>query len=95
MNWLSSNHPMEDAYSLHSTPSGAVIIGVYDGHGGRECGDIVSRYLPHYIDYHVQERLKGAGRRQRKDVITRGIKSAFVALDQDLLKGMSITINIC
>ena len=57
LNSLRSNNPIEDSHSESSIKRGTkgadsepgVLFGVYDGHGGAACGQVVAKRLPHYV----------------------------------------------
>ena len=65
---------MEDSHSMTVLPSGILIYGVYDGHGGEEVAEFVSRYLPQ-----VFKDLK-------QDFTNDEIKNGFIELDKMLIK---------
>jgi len=53
-NQLSSNHPIEDRLRVsrvHASPhvSDSLLVGVFDGHGGGACAELISNRLFHYI----------------------------------------------
>lgn len=55
-NQLASNHPIEDRLRVSRVPpsdelktSETLMMGVFDGHGGGTCADVVSRRLFHYV----------------------------------------------
>lgn len=53
-NQLASNHPIEDrvrvsTVQLSDSTSKSMMCGVFDGHGGGSCADVISRRLFHYI----------------------------------------------
>jgi len=49
-NTLQSNNPIEDSHAeaLLNT-SGGLLFGIFDGHGGAACGQVVAKRLFHYI----------------------------------------------
>jgi len=50
MNTLQSNSPIEDAHSEAHLKSGSgMLFGIFDGHGGAACGQVVAKRLLHYI----------------------------------------------
>ncbi|XP_003396274.1 pyruvate dehydrogenase [acetyl-transferring]-phosphatase 1, mitochondrial [Bombus affinis] len=49
-NQLASNNPMEDTRSeAQCLLTKGILLGVFDGHGGRTCAQIISKRLFHYI----------------------------------------------
>ena len=49
MNTLRSNNPIEDAHSEALLWNGGYLFGIYDGHGGAACGQVVAKRLLNYI----------------------------------------------
>merc|ERR1719154_85320 len=50
MNTLQSNNPIEDAHSEGVVTVGdGLLFGIFDGHGGAACGQVVAKRLLHYI----------------------------------------------
>lgn len=50
MNTLQSNNPIEDSHSEGLlTSSGGLLFGIFDGHGGAACGQVVAKRLLSYI----------------------------------------------
>jgi len=50
MNSLRSNNPVEDAHAeARLTADGGYLFGIYDGHGGAACGQVVAKRLLNYI----------------------------------------------
>lgn len=72
---------MEDSHSMTVLPSGILIYGVYDGHGGEEVAEFVSRYLPQ-----VFKDLK-------QDFTNDEIKNGFIELDKMLIKNGNEILN--
>ncbi|KAJ3348925.1 [Pyruvate dehydrogenase [acetyl-transferring]]-phosphatase 1, mitochondrial [Kappamyces sp. JEL0680] len=83
LNSLASNDPIEDRHSQHESDQG-VIVGIYDGHGGFQCADVVSKLLVSYVAREINTN-GGAG--AGKSAITSALKNAFVALDKDITTG--------
>jgi len=48
-NTLQSNDPIEDSYASALTVGGGYLFGIFDGHGGAACGQVVAKRLLHYI----------------------------------------------
>jgi len=64
------------------------LFGVYDGHVGPECGDVLRTFLPKYISYHLSQKSSDGvfkntakGSNLFKDIL----KQSFVAMDNDLI----------
>jgi len=49
MNTLQSNNPIEDSHAEALTVGGGLLFGIFDGHGGAACGQVVAKRLLHYI----------------------------------------------
>lgn len=49
MNTLRSNNPIEDAHSEALLWNGGYLFGIYDGHGGAACGQVVAKRLLNYV----------------------------------------------
>jgi len=50
MNTLQSNNPIEDSHSEAILKVGeGMLFGIFDGHGGAACGQVVAKRLLHYI----------------------------------------------
>jgi len=50
MNTLQSNNPIEDSHSEAILTIGeGMLFGIFDGHGGAACGQVVAKRLLHYI----------------------------------------------
>jgi len=50
MNTLQSNNPIEDSHSEAVLTVGeGMLFGIFDGHGGAACGQVVAKRLLHYI----------------------------------------------
>jgi pyruvate dehydrogenase phosphatase len=79
-----SNEPFEDrhsemAFKIPLKGSDVYMFGVYDGHSGYHCADLIKELLPQYI----ATRLLKLG---SQGDIAKVIEDAFVTLDDDLLK---------
>ena len=65
-------------------------FGVYDGHGGKHVGDVVSKHCSHSLTHHItntEEFLSGqssvtAGEQRR--LVTEGIRKGFLSCDEEL-----------
>ncbi|KAK9763924.1 hypothetical protein K7432_008994 [Basidiobolus ranarum] len=49
INHIASNQPSEDQHCFHLEHPNSLLFGVFDGHGGPECGQLVRDLLPHKI----------------------------------------------
>jgi pyruvate dehydrogenase phosphatase len=49
MNTLRSNNPTEDAHTEARLSNGGYLFGIYDGHGGAACGQVVAKRLLQYV----------------------------------------------
>jgi hypothetical protein len=92
LNSIPSNNPMEDYHSQHCTKYG-MVYGVFDGHGGPECGAIVSKLLASYIDHQLcKVPVSAETGLPAKENVIKGIKQAFLDLDKDICLG-SLSID--
>ena len=48
-NTLASNNPIEDSHAEALLPDGSLLFGIFDGHGGAACSQVVSKRLFKYI----------------------------------------------
>ena len=50
-NTLQSNNPIEDSHAeaMLTTDNNGLLFGIFDGHGGAACGQVVAKRLFHYI----------------------------------------------
>ncbi|KAJ1566761.1 hypothetical protein HK405_008504 [Cladochytrium tenue] len=93
-NEVASNDPIEDRHCQKLTKHG-LLFGIFDGHGGHECADVVSKVLPAYLakeldqlpapppaaDPSTAEDEQSHARAVR---VRTAIENAFVKLDQDI-----------
>ncbi|KAI8894434.1 phosphatase 2C-like domain-containing protein [Globomyces pollinis-pini] len=86
-NSLPSNNPMEDYHSEHIFNDG-ILLGIYDGHGGAECGKLVMDYMATYVSHHISKPIPNGVK--KADHIKKAMKDAFIELDKDKING-SIT----
>ncbi|KAJ1330453.1 hypothetical protein BSLG_009371 [Batrachochytrium salamandrivorans] len=95
-NSVASNTPIEDYYA-HAKFGNGILLGMFDGHGGPECGRIVSKYLLSYIakaitDLNLKKQEPGMERTaDHHRAIKHAIKTAFVRLDTDIINGAFTT----
>jgi pyruvate dehydrogenase phosphatase len=87
-NSVASNNPIEDYHCEHSTPTGT-IIGVFDGHGGRECAVLAQKHLASYISDRLS--LPQLPSMTRSEHVTSALRQAFVQLDTDILNGVVVS----
>ncbi|KAJ8329765.1 hypothetical protein O5D80_001964 [Batrachochytrium dendrobatidis] len=95
-NSVASNQPIEDYYA-HVKFGNGVLLGMFDGHGGPECGKIVQKYLLAYVAQSITE----LGLPSKPDLpesspdrhrlIKKALKSAFTRLDADITQGAFTT----
>ncbi|KAJ1344715.1 hypothetical protein BSLG_000238 [Batrachochytrium salamandrivorans] len=94
-NSVASNTPIEDYYAHAKFET--VSTRMFDGHGGPECGRIVSKYLLSYIakaitDLNLKKQEPGMERTaDHHRAIKHAIKTAFVRLDTDIINGAFTT----
>ncbi|KAJ3112931.1 hypothetical protein HDU96_003999 [Phlyctochytrium bullatum] len=87
-NSVNSNEPCEDQITQHGF-QGRLIFSVFDGHGGPECGRVVAKYLPSYIETAISklpQNVEGSST-QRKTLVEGALKDAFKQLDRDIING--------
>ncbi|KAJ3108564.1 hypothetical protein HDU97_000846 [Phlyctochytrium planicorne] len=87
---VASNDPTEDAHCQVSLGHGRLMFGVFDGHNGPECAQILSVLLPSYISHAlslIPPRSDSGDNASRQLMIERAIKSAFCRLDDDITNG--------
>ncbi|KAI9243405.1 phosphatase 2C-like domain-containing protein [Phascolomyces articulosus] len=75
-NRMASNKPVEDNYSINTIDNNKLIAGVYDGHIGPFCSELIREQLPIY----VARNLKESEVQKTED----NISDAFEMLDQDI-----------
>ncbi|KAJ3218836.1 hypothetical protein HK099_004912 [Clydaea vesicula] len=85
-NTVNSNDPCEDRY-CESYYKDNLILGIFDGHGGYQCSEVVSKNLPLYIAKELETIKNTKENKNRKDAVTKALKNAFLNLDHDLLIG--------
>ena len=84
-NSVASNNPIEDYHAEHNLSNGS-LIAVFDGHGGTECAELVSKQLASYVQHAISTIPESSGD-ERKEAIKVALKKAFLQLDQDILQG--------
>ncbi|KAI8148413.1 phosphatase 2C-like domain-containing protein [Fennellomyces sp. T-0311] len=72
---MASNKPVEDNYSINTINGSKLIAGVYDGHIGPNCSELIKTQLPIYVARQLQE-----SQARPEDAIS----TAFETLDQDI-----------
>ncbi|KAJ3197355.1 hypothetical protein HK101_004231 [Irineochytrium annulatum] len=87
---VNSNDPIEDYHSENRFKT-AAIFGVFDGHGGPDCGAVISTHLPSYVA-HAMSKLPppkfdrdGLMTTDHKRLIATTLKEAFKRLDADVV----------
>ncbi|KAI9488052.1 phosphatase 2C-like domain-containing protein [Zychaea mexicana] len=75
-NRMASNKPVEDNYSINTIDGEKLIAGVYDGHIGPSCSELIKKQLPIYVARQLKE---SHGQR-----VENTISTAFETLDQDI-----------
>lgn len=83
LNSVASNSPGEDCHSENEFDKG-LILGIYDGHGGGECADLISKLLASYV---AEKLAKPKANSSEKENVTEALKSAFLQLDNDITQG--------
>lgn len=99
---LPSNNPCEDRYSHHALSDGTgFLFGVYDGHAGWQCSDMLSRRLPAYVAKKIEEshmsgglKLVSQGESEGKKVIEKILEESFLNLDDEIVNGCVGSLNI-
>jgi pyruvate dehydrogenase phosphatase len=84
INSVASNDPGEDYHSEHSVNK-ASIVGIFDGHGGPECGALVAKYIGTYVNRYVNS--PQSGKISKKHHIMAALEKAFIQLDYDIIHG--------
>jgi len=79
-NSLRSNEPIEDSAASALTVGGGYLFGIFDGHGGAACGQVVAKRLLHYIAAGL---LNPADLARHRDVWRGGKKESLVRVFND------------
>ncbi|ORY96661.1 phosphatase 2C-like domain-containing protein [Syncephalastrum racemosum] len=74
---MASNNPVEDNYSVDLIQD-KLIAGVYDGHIGRHCSELIKKQLPIYVARELQQQ------QDNKVPVETAISNAFETLDADI-----------
>ncbi|KNE57777.1 hypothetical protein AMAG_04629 [Allomyces macrogynus ATCC 38327] len=82
VNCVAANRPIEDSHVV-VVHDGMLMVGVFDGHGGHECAQVVRDYLPSYVAQELQK-YRDADPVQRVDNVKAAMKAAFQRLDSEL-----------
>jgi pyruvate dehydrogenase phosphatase len=81
LNSVGSNKRCEDAHSEGSLSDKGAIVGIFDGHGGYECGVIVAKYLASYVAHEMKQ---DHSQESKKQHIISAIQKGFLQLDHDI-----------
>ena len=92
-NAVQSNDPIEDTHSESYFNYGS-IVGVYDGHSGTECSAILETYLSAYVAKEISDISDKSSIDERKKNVCSAIERAFTRLDNDLLEGRILTLDM-
>ncbi|KAH6583424.1 hypothetical protein BASA60_001450 [Batrachochytrium salamandrivorans] len=79
-NSVASNTPIEDYYA-HAKFGNGILLGMFDGHGGPECGRIVSKYLLSYIAKAITDlnlKKQEPGGNIAAEVVSRGTIASWI-----------------
>ncbi|KAJ3369813.1 hypothetical protein GGF31_004884 [Allomyces arbusculus] len=82
VNYVAANRPIEDSHVV-VVHDGILMVGVFDGHGGHECAQVVRDYLPSYVAQELQKS-RGADPAQRVEHVKTAMTTAFQRLDSEL-----------
>ncbi|KAI9318595.1 phosphatase 2C-like domain-containing protein [Dichotomocladium elegans] len=77
-NRMPSNNPTEDNFSVNTIQDDKVFVGVYDGHVGPACSEMIKTQLPIYVGRQLAQ--KESGSKPKEEVIS----MAFETLDADI-----------
>jgi pyruvate dehydrogenase phosphatase len=89
LNSVPSNNPSEDYHSEH-IKNDCYILGVFDGHGGPECGELVSKTLSSYVWHHIEK----VGDQDRPSGIKKAMQDAFLQMDHDITNGSLLSVPV-
>ncbi|KAJ3351261.1 Pyruvate dehyrogenase phosphatase catalytic subunit [Allomyces javanicus] len=82
VNHVAANRPIEDSHVV-VVHDGMLMVGVFDGHGGHECAQVVRDFLPSYVAQELQK-YRDADPAQRVDNVKAAMTVAFQRLDSEL-----------
>ncbi|KAI9209664.1 phosphatase 2C-like domain-containing protein [Polychytrium aggregatum] len=93
INQVASNPAIEDYHCEDQLDNGAVVFGIFDGHGGPHTARILSRELSSYVAHAIKKQSEPSiwswiwpsPEISRKQLITDALKEAFRAMDSDLV----------
>jgi hypothetical protein len=74
--WVASNEPVEDKYKIAQLPQDRLYLGVYDGHAGWECSELLQSVFHNYIGRHFLA---------QPDKPTEALINAYDEMDADLI----------
>ncbi|CDS03510.1 hypothetical protein LRAMOSA00912 [Lichtheimia ramosa] len=78
-NRMASNNPVEDNYSVNTFQGSKLLAGVYDGHVGPFCSEMIKEQLPIYVARQLEQEKPEQGKATEN-----AISTAFEVLDQDI-----------
>ncbi|KAI9092425.1 phosphatase 2C-like domain-containing protein [Phlyctochytrium arcticum] len=93
VNQIASNNPIEDYHSEDRYKNG-VIFGIFDGHSGTACAQILSEYLGPYVAQEISKLppLSDQNSSTRKAQVSNALKQAFAKVDDDIINA-GISVN--
>eukprot|EP00055_Hartaetosiga_balthica_P000593 m.136980 g.136980 ORF g.136980 m.136980 type:complete len:561 (+) comp11117_c0_seq1:42-1724(+) len=84
--WINANPILEDRHSERAIDNVGVLVGMFDGHSGFQASDVLSNFLPNYIN----NRLKVSGSNEatfldmnNAQAVSTALQEAFEAFDND------------
>ena len=65
-----------------------------DGHSGTECSSVLDNYLSAYVAKEISNLSKLVSKEERIKDVSSAIEKAFIRLDNDLLEGRILTVDM-